>query len=78
MRSLVSFGIEIADGASFRTSERVVVERFRCAASCLRLTVSGRDCTSVFFGFRGIEKDTDTNQRPESTKAIDNENVMVL
>src|SRR5688572_18085736 len=38
MRFLVSSGIELADGALLRTSESVVVERPRWAASCLRLT----------------------------------------
>src|SRR5450631_2233116 len=37
MRSLVSWGIEAAVGASFKTSDSVVGESFRCLASSFRL-----------------------------------------
>src|SRR5688500_10118763 len=59
MRSLVSFGMDTAFGASFKTSESVVVERLRCAASCFRLTPSALDepvapGRSLVLDFRGM------------------------
>src|SRR5664279_4149703 len=37
--SLVSCGIDMADGASFNTRETVVVESSKCFANCFRVVV---------------------------------------